>query len=370
MGLGLIGNALAGFVAGAGAGGAKAAEGWSEELHKKATIEAEAQRQENLARINNEAAQQRVNTTEAGANTRLGISEAGAATRTRETIQSHIDLAKIDREFRLELTNKTEKSAMERLQAQIGSNERIHRESNAVQRELHGPAADLGREQLNSLKAVSMLRSSMSNAVAEGDTKSADLLGKRIEALTYVGDKSDTAGLISIAGTAGKLAASMDATPEDKAVYGSIMRVALNKALGNKDATTPAAGAQWDDKTGDVLVGGVKVGNAKTKEEAMRVARQPPKTSAAEPSKPGLTGSRQSGSHEQTAPADVKSLNKKIADLARKRENNEYTQPNALANAVAEEKRLIAQRDELLGVRTGGFDPNQEQPTRTSLTGG
>lgn len=287
--MGLIGAALAegvlGGLAGVGQAGANVGKQWEADIHEKEKQEAMAMRQENLARLNNTAAMERLNVSEAGANTRTGITEAGATTRQAQLIQSNIDLHRIDREFRLDLANQTEKAAMDRLEKQLASAEKIHRESQGLQRELHAPAAELAREQLGTLKAVSMLRTSMSNAVAEGDTKSADLLGKRIEALVYSGDKNDTAGLIAIAGTAGKLAASLDATPEDKQVYGSIMRVALNKALGNKDASPPASAAQWDNKTGDVFVGGVKVGNAKSQEDAMRIARTPPaaQTPAAAP---------------------------------------------------------------------------------------
>jgi hypothetical protein len=66
---------------------------------------------------------------------------------------------------------------------------------------------------------------------------------------------------------------------------------------GFADSAAPAAGgkAQWDNSTGDVIVGGKVVGNAKSQEEAMRIARgaaAPAKKTEAAPEKKPAAASK------------------------------------------------------------------------------
>ena len=192
-----------------------------------------------LADINNKAAQGRVETQETGAERRLGISEAGAEKRQGAQIAATREVHQIDRDFHLNLANQAETNALSRLNTQLASAEKLARMQIGANAALHKPAMDLVEEQLRSVKAVSTLRAAYAEAVRTGDTEAMKTLPKRIEALGYTGDKTDTAQLISIAGVAGKLATAIDATPEDKKIYGDIMRTTLAAAMGQKDVSTP-----------------------------------------------------------------------------------------------------------------------------------
>lgn len=83
--MGILGAMLAqgalGGAAGAGQGSAAAGKEWTASLNEQAKQEAIGLREANLAAINNAAAMERTETTEAGANKRLDTSEAGANTR-------------------------------------------------------------------------------------------------------------------------------------------------------------------------------------------------------------------------------------------------------------------------------------------------
>ena len=79
--MGIGSAALAGGVEGLGVGVARVGSKWSEALFEEEKQKAIGLREENLARLNNDAAAGRLATSEAGADRRLGVTEAGATAR-------------------------------------------------------------------------------------------------------------------------------------------------------------------------------------------------------------------------------------------------------------------------------------------------
>ena len=170
-----------------------------------------------------------------------------------------------------ELTREQIASQKEIAAGQVGIQREIANLHAVVQREIHGPTAALATEQLKAYKNLSALRDSYADAVRSGDKEAMKTLPKRIEALGYTGDKTDTTNLISIAGAATKMATAIDTPDNEKVFYRDVARLSLSAAMGQKDVEQKGR-TGWESTTGDVFVDGQKIGTAKTEAEARKVA--------------------------------------------------------------------------------------------------
>lgn len=170
-----------------------------------------------------------------GQKTRELTTSEGQKTREHQTGQTDRTLASHER------VATDQRASAERIaQWHIEAQQKIAGMQASLQKLLHGPTAELAREQIKALQTINTLRTDYANSIRDGDDNAAKNLRKRIEALGYTGDKGDVQGLIAIAGAAGKLASSIDATPEDKKVYGDIFKMALTSAMGEKDINPTA----------------------------------------------------------------------------------------------------------------------------------
>lgn len=322
--MGILGAMLAqgalGGAAGAGQGSAAAGKEWTASLNEQAKQEAIGLREANLAAINNAAAMERTETTEAGANKRLDVSEAGATSRQQQGFTHAENL----QGARLKFEGEQNEARNKLTSQEIASREKIASANNAtalqvakiggsVTTDKDGAVLWINKEgQASAVKGPDGKPMQSYKDLTPAAKQYADVLKAQLVDL----DKQETA-----AATTGDQSAIGKITERRAQLNGELLNV-LTGGIGEagKNIPKPAGKTGWDSSSGKVYKDGKEIGTAKSEGEARKIAAKPV-ASNSETSAPGgrplygkTTGelSRVAGRPKGTSSADAEEAQREL----------------------------------------------------------